>query len=44
MSTTRCAACNEDLGANPITLKIRGTAVQVCSDECAATLKRQKER
>jgi hypothetical protein len=39
MPTRTCAACDCELDANPITVKIGGKAVEVCCEECAQALK-----
>ena len=38
MSELTCAACDDDLGANPIKVKIGGKTVEVCCEECAKAL------
>ena len=39
MAEKTCAACDCDLGANSIKVKIGGKTVEVCCDECAQKLK-----
>jgi pimeloyl-ACP methyl ester carboxylesterase len=39
MAEKTCAACDCDLGANSIKVKIGGKSVEVCCDECARKLK-----
>jgi ribosome-binding protein aMBF1 (putative translation factor) len=38
MSERTCAACDCELDANPIKVKIGGKTVEVCCDECATKL------
>jgi hypothetical protein len=38
MSERTCAACDCELDANPIKVKIGGKAVEVCCEECAVKL------
>ncbi len=38
MSERTCAACDCELDANSITVKIGGETVEVCCDECAEKL------
>ena len=39
MPTKTCAACDCELDANPIKVKIGGKTVEVCCEECAEALK-----
>ena len=39
MTAKTCAACDCELDANAITVKIAGNAVEVCCDECAQSLR-----
>jgi len=39
MTTKTCAACDCELDANPIKVKIGGNTVEVCCEECAQSLK-----
>jgi Archaeal TRASH domain len=39
MSTTTCAACDCELNADPIKVKVGGKTVEVCCEECARSLK-----
>ena len=39
MTTKTCAACDCELDAEPISVKIGGSTVEVCCEECARTLK-----
>jgi hypothetical protein len=39
MTTKTCAACDCELGANPIQVQIGGKTVEVCCEECAQKLK-----
>lgn len=39
MREKTCAACDCELGANPIKVTIGGQTVEVCCDECAQKLK-----
>ena len=39
MAKKTCAACDCELDANPINVKIGGRTVEVCCDECAVKLK-----
>jgi hypothetical protein len=39
MTAKTCAACDCELGANPMKVKIGGTTVEVCCEECAQTLR-----
>ncbi|HKX10040.1 MAG TPA: hypothetical protein VJN67_17705 [Stellaceae bacterium] len=39
MPTKTCAACDCELDAEPISVKIGGSTVEVCCEECAQTLK-----
>lgn len=39
MSEKTCAACDCELDADAIQVKIGGKTVEVCCDECAARLK-----
>ena len=39
MKKTTCAACDCELGAETITVKLGGKTVEVCCEECAAALK-----
>lgn len=38
MTATTCAACDDELGDNPIKVKIGGKTVEVCCEECARAL------
>lgn len=38
MSENTCAACDEDLGDEPISVTIGGRTVEVCCEECAQAL------
>ena len=38
MTTKTCAACDCELDANPIEVKIGGATVEVCCEECALAL------
>jgi len=39
MTVKTCAACDYELGANPIEVTIGGKTVEVCCQECAQKLK-----
>ena len=39
MTTKTCAACDCELDANTIKVKIGGKTVEVCCEECARKLK-----
>jgi Archaeal TRASH domain len=39
MTKMTCAACDGELGDNPIQVKIRGKTVEVCCRDCATKLK-----
>ena len=39
MTTKTCAACDYELDANAIQVKIGGKTVEVCCEECAQSLK-----
>ena len=39
MTAKTCAACDCELDANPIQVKIGGNTVEVCCDECAQSLR-----
>jgi hypothetical protein len=39
MTAKTCAACDCELDANAIEVKIGGNTVEVCCDECAQTLR-----
>jgi hypothetical protein len=39
MGVRTCAACDCQLDANPIKVKIGGKTVEVCCDECSKKLK-----
>lgn len=39
MTAKTCAACDCELDAEPISVKIGGSTVEVCCQECARTLK-----
>lgn len=39
MSKRTCAACDGELDGNPIEVRIRGKAVEVCCEDCATKLK-----
>jgi hypothetical protein len=39
MAERTCAACDCQLDANPIKVKIGGKTVEVCCEECAQKLK-----
>jgi Archaeal TRASH domain len=39
MTVKTCAACDGELDANSIKVKIGGKTVEVCCEECARTLK-----
>jgi TRASH domain-containing protein len=39
MTAKTCAACDCELDANPIKVKVGGNAVEVCCESCARTLK-----
>jgi hypothetical protein len=39
MTAKACAACDCELDANAIEVRIRGNTVEVCCDECAETLR-----
>lgn len=39
MTSKTCAACDYELGDNPIKVKIHNKTVEVCCDECATKLK-----
>jgi hypothetical protein len=39
MAKKTCAACDYELDANAITVKIGGETVEVCCEECAQKLK-----
>jgi hypothetical protein len=39
MVAKTCAACDCELGANSIKVKIGGKTVEVCCDDCAQKLK-----
>ncbi|MCA0046916.1 hypothetical protein LB577_08095 [Mesorhizobium sp. B283B1A] len=38
MTDKTCAACDCQLGANPIHVKVGGKTVEVCCEECAQAL------
>ncbi|EJC78603.1 hypothetical protein Rleg4DRAFT_0170 [Rhizobium leguminosarum bv. trifolii WSM2297] len=38
MKKTTCAACDCELGAETITVKLGGKSVEVCCQECAEAL------
>ncbi len=38
MSEKTCAACDEDLGDNPISITVGGKTVEVCCEECSRAL------
>ena len=39
MTTKTCAACDYELDANAIKVKIGGNIVEVCCEECAQSLR-----
>jgi hypothetical protein len=39
MTVRTCAACDCELDANPIKVKLGGNTVEVCCEECAQSLK-----
>ncbi|TDR46742.1 hypothetical protein DFR29_103278 [Tahibacter aquaticus] len=39
MANTTCAACDCTLDAHSVSVRIGGRNLEVCCDECAATLK-----
>jgi TRASH domain-containing protein len=39
MPVKTCAACDCELDANPIEVKVGGNTVEVCCQECAQSLK-----
>jgi hypothetical protein len=39
MSAKTCAACDCELDANPIQVKVGGNTVEVCCEACAQSLK-----
>ena len=39
MTTKTCAACDCELDANPVKVRIGGNTVEVCCEECAQALK-----
>ena len=39
MPETTCAACDCELGANPIEVRFGGRVVEVCCEECAQKLR-----
>jgi len=39
MTKMTCAACDGELGDNPIQVKIRGKTVELCCRDCATKLK-----
>jgi hypothetical protein len=39
MTAKTCAACDCELDANAIEVRIGGNTVEVCCDECAQTLR-----
>ncbi len=39
MPNRTCAACDCELDANPIKVKLGGSTVEVCCEECAQALK-----
>jgi len=39
MTNKTCAACDDDVGANPIKVTIGQKTVEVCCEECARTLR-----
>jgi len=39
MATKTCAACNCELDANPVSVKIGGKTIEVCCEDCAEKLK-----
>ena len=39
MTTKTCAACDCELDANPIKVKLGGNTVEVCCEECAQSLR-----
>ncbi|HEX7943892.1 MAG TPA: hypothetical protein VF495_04460 [Phenylobacterium sp.] len=38
MSTNTCAACDCDLGPDPIKVRVGGRTVEVCCEDCARQL------
>jgi hypothetical protein len=39
MTAKTCAACDCELDANPIKVRVGGNTVEVCCEECAQALK-----
>ena len=39
MTVKTCAACDCELDANAIAVKVGGNTVEVCCDDCAQTLR-----
>lgn len=39
MTVKTCAACDSELDANAITIKLGGKTVEVCCEDCARTLR-----
>jgi len=39
MTAKTCAACDCELDANPIQVKVGGNTVEVCCEDCAQALK-----
>ena len=39
MTAKTCAACDCELDANPITVKVGGNTVEVCCEACARSLR-----
>jgi hypothetical protein len=39
MTARTCAACDCELDANPIKVRLAGKTVEVCCEECAVKLK-----
>jgi hypothetical protein len=39
MAQKTCAACDCELDANPIKVKLGGNTVEVCCEECAQSLR-----
>jgi hypothetical protein len=44
MTAKTCAACDCELDANAIKMKIGGNIVEVCCEECAQSLRKRTPR
>jgi hypothetical protein len=43
MTAKTCAACDEDVGDNPIKVKVGKNTVEVCCEACAIALREAEE-